>query len=102
MLIPLIFSRILSESGKGKLLIGGLNTPLSKGSELGERLVEIHGQSTSNRLAKNSVQRELLDSFMNKPDLLNSYQEFHKTFKEKENEIEVLDIAELVAMSLEQ
>ena len=89
----LIFSRILSESGKGKLLIGGLNTPLSKGSELGERLVEIHGQSTSNRLAKNSVQRELLDSFMNQPGLLDSYQVLHQTFKDKESEIAQLESA---------
>ena len=89
----LILSRILSESGKGKLLIGGLNTPLSKGSELGEMLVEIHGQSSSSRLAKSSVQREMLDSFINKPELLNSYQDLYETFKEKENEIAQLESA---------
>ena len=83
----LTISRTILEGGKSKLNLGGVPMPAGKVSELGESLVEIHGQSTSARLMKSSIQRELLDSFCNHPELLKSYKDQFDLCQKLEQEI---------------
>ena len=70
----LLITRTVSADGKSKATIGGIPTTASALSELGEELVEIHAQSSSLRLNKESVQRELIDRYANNLALLQDYQ----------------------------
>ena len=58
-----IINRSLTSQGRSKITIGGAPSTTAQVIELGESLIEIHAQSSSQRLAKSSVQRELLDAF---------------------------------------
>jgi len=74
----LLISRSVTSQGKSKVLIGGTPSTASAISELADDLVEIHAQSSSIRLSKPAIQRELLDAFGQLDALLNTYLEhFH-------------------------
>jgi len=59
----LILTRTLGNDGRSKATAGGVNVPSGVLSDLGESLVEIHGQAASMSLSKVSKQRELIDNF---------------------------------------
>ena len=107
----LLITRTVSADGKSKATIGGIPTTASTLSELGEELVEIHAQSSSLRLNKETVQRELIDRYAHNEDLLRTYQnqltsyqkclsrlsELRKDFANRDSEISKLsEIASLV------
>ena len=85
-----IFSRSLTSEGRSKVLIGGATTTASKASELSEKLLQVHGQSTNHRLAKPQVQRELLDGFISDSSLLTTYAVRYQDYVELKNRIERL------------
>ena len=58
-----IINRSVTSQGRSRTTIGGAQSTTAQVVELGESLIEIHAQSSSQRLAKPSVQRELLDAF---------------------------------------
>ena len=59
----LTIARSVSIEGKSRITMGGILTTTSKVHEICADLLEIHAQSSSLRLSKQIVQRELLDSF---------------------------------------
>ncbi len=78
----LILTRTLNSEGKSRASAGGTSVPASVLSELGEELIEIHGQSASMSITKVAKQREILDRFAgpscsealkNYSDALNEY-----------------------------
>ena len=77
----LLITRTVSADGKSKATIGGIPTTASTLSELGEELVEIHAQSSSLRLNKESVQRELIDRYADNQSLLQDYQNHFATYQ---------------------
>jgi len=58
-----ILRRVLSRNGRSRAFINGRPVPRQLLRELGERLVEIHGQHEHQRLLRPAVQRELLDAW---------------------------------------
>jgi DNA repair protein RecN (Recombination protein N) len=58
-----VITRTVSAQGKSRVLIGGALTSASFVADLSDQLVEIHQQSSANRLTKPNVVRELVDSF---------------------------------------
>ena len=70
----LILARTVSAEGKSRVNIGGALSTANRASELATELIEIHGQSHNARLLKNSVQRELLDLFVQSAPELSHYQ----------------------------
>ena len=56
-------TRSVSSEGRSRVVVGGAATPVSSLSDLGDRLVAIHGQSEQLRLRSQSAQRESLDRF---------------------------------------
>lgn len=58
---PLIIRRIISRSGKNRFYLNGHSITLSQLEAAGERLVEIHGQHTHQRLLKPEWQLAFLD-----------------------------------------
>jgi DNA repair protein RecN (Recombination protein N) len=59
----LILTRTLNSEGKSRASAGGVSVPASVLSDLGEELIEIHGQSASMSIAKVTKQREILDRY---------------------------------------
>ncbi len=59
----LILTRTLNSEGKSRASAGGVSVPVSVLSELGEELIEIHGQAASMSITKVAKQREILDRY---------------------------------------
>jgi len=59
----LILSRTLNVQGKSRASAGGVSVPASVLSDLGEELIEIHGQAASMSITKVAKQREILDRY---------------------------------------
>lgn len=59
----LVVTRSVSAEGRSKVVVGGAAVPVSALSDIGDRLVAIHGQSEQLRLRSQTAQRESLDRF---------------------------------------
>lgn len=58
-----LIRRIISKDGRSKGYINGRPVPMQSLRELGEQLVDIHGQHAHQSLLKRPVQRETLDAY---------------------------------------
>jgi len=58
-----LLRRVIESSGRSRGFINGRQATLAQIRELGERLVDIHGQHQHQSLVRPSVQRELLDGY---------------------------------------
>ena len=58
-----VISRTVSTTGKSRVLVGGVVSSAAAVSSFASSLVEIHAQSSSSKLTKPGVARELLDRF---------------------------------------
>jgi DNA repair protein RecN (Recombination protein N) len=65
----LILARTVAADGRGSARIGGQLTTAAALAEIGERLVEIHGQHQSLRLLDGATQTAFLDRFVGPPQL---------------------------------
>lgn len=78
-----ILRRTLTADGRSRSFINGTPVPLTQLRELGDCLVQIHGQHEHQQLLKNRHQRKLLDQFAQHPDLVealrSAYQQWSST-----------------------
>ncbi|MCH9663004.1 MAG: DNA repair protein RecN [Gammaproteobacteria bacterium] len=58
-----ILRRVITRDGRSRAFVNGSPTPLQTLRDLGEALVDIHGQNTHLSLLRSDGQRALLDSF---------------------------------------
>jgi len=58
-----LLRRVLEAGGRSRAYVNGRPSTLQQVKELGERLVDIHGQHEHQSLLRASAQRELLDAF---------------------------------------
>jgi DNA repair protein RecN (Recombination protein N) len=87
----LIMNRSVSSEGRGRASVSGKAAPINLLSELGEKLVVVHGQSDQIRLKSAAAQREALDQFAGVAQLLADYQSHFQAWKlssQKLNEIQ--------------
>lgn len=103
-----LLNRSVTSQGKSKISLGGAICTTAQVSDFAQELIEIHAQSSSARLSKPAVQRELLDSFGEYSDLLNDYStrflEFTLLGKriaelEKQLSVREVEIAKLEALT---
>jgi DNA repair protein RecN (Recombination protein N) len=73
----LIITRTVSSVGKSRITVGGIPSTTSKVAEIATGLIEIHAQSSSARLSKSHIQREILDQFAQISHDLAGYQEIY-------------------------
>lgn len=59
----LLIRRVLSRSGRSRMFVNGTLLPLHQMQELGELLVDIHGQHEQQSLLSTRVQLDLVDGF---------------------------------------
>ena len=60
-----VITRTVSSEGKSRVLVGGAVSSVAAVAAFAPALVEIHAQSSSSKLTKPTVARELLDRFAN-------------------------------------
>ena len=77
-----ILRRVISSAGKSRAWINGSPANLGMLRQLGEQLVEIHGQHEHQSLMKKEKQRQLLDDFADNADLLSQVETAYLAWKE--------------------
>lgn len=82
----LIVSRRLGSDGRSRAWVGGQLVPVGTLSELGEALVEMHGQGSGFALARSAAQLAALDALGHNAELLASYRAALQLLRELERE----------------
>ena len=111
-----ILRRVVGKDGRSRAQINGRSVPLQSLKELGELLLEIHGQHEHQSLMRPAAQMALLDAYGAHTDLLSKTGKIHSEWKaahdrltalktaagDRENRIEMLrhQVAELSALAL--
>ncbi|MBB6086026.1 DNA repair protein RecN [Wenzhouxiangella marina] len=83
----LILRRVLSAQGQSRAWINGRSATVGQLAQLGNLLVEIHGQHEHQRLERPEVQRALLDQRLD-PELARSVRDAHSGFAEAARALE--------------
>ncbi len=60
---PLVLRRVLDAQGRSRAQINGRPATLSQLSDVGELLIDLHGQHAHQSLGRSDVQRQLLDAY---------------------------------------
>lgn len=76
-----ILRRVVTNTGKSRAWINSSSTTLTALRELGEQLVEIHGQHEHQSLMKRDMQRRMVDAYATHENLLKQTQEAYKQWK---------------------
>jgi len=74
--------RILGRDGRSRAYINGQPAPMQLLRELGESLVDIHGQHEHQSLLRPAVQRELLDAYAGHPALVTQVGALYRQWQE--------------------
>ncbi|AGW42122.1 DNA repair protein RecN [Leifsonia xyli subsp. cynodontis DSM 46306] len=88
----LVLSRSVSAEGRSRAVVGGRSAPVGVLTELGGRLVVVHGQSDQIRLRSATAQREALDRFAG-PEFavaLDAYAQVFQRWHDDRAELEAL------------
>lgn len=76
-----ILRRVINQDGRSKAFINGRAVPISQLKDLGQMLIQIHGQHEHQRLLRSDYQKILLNHYMNEPTLLSNMQQAYKQWK---------------------
>ena len=85
-----IVRRILVRQGRSRAFINNRPVPAALLTELGNKLVSIHGQHEHQLLMKASAQRELLDAYANHQDLLDRTRDSFREYRLKQQQLQEL------------
>jgi len=85
-----LLRRRLSSDGRSRAFINGSPVPLQDMRELGEMLVDIHGQHEHQSLMKPQTQRQLLDDYANHGAQLEKLKAVYQQWKKTSTEYEQL------------
>ncbi|ACS86981.1 DNA repair protein RecN [Musicola paradisiaca] len=81
-----LLRRVISADGRSRAFINGTAVPLSQLRELGQHLIQVHGQHAHQQLLKPDHQRQLLDAYADDPQLLSAmrqiWQQWHQSCRE--------------------
>ena len=87
----LILRRVISRSGKGRILINGHLVTLTGLQEAGRAVVDIHGQHDHQSLLFSDHQRNLLDAYGKLLPLGEQYAALYQDWKDLKTELESLE-----------
>ena len=85
-----ILRRVITSSGKSRAWINGSPCNLKLMRELGEQLVDIHGQHEHQSLMKKNMQRLMLDDLSDDSPLLNEVSTAFKEWKNLKSKLDLL------------
>ncbi len=82
-----VLRRVIQRSGRSQSWINGRPAPLQSLAELGEHLVDIHGQHAHQSLLRRDAQRETLDAFGDHAGALAPVSATHRELRELREEM---------------
>ncbi|NJN45858.1 MAG: DNA repair protein RecN [Candidatus Competibacteraceae bacterium] len=82
--------RVINRNGRSRAYISGTPQPLQLIKELGDYLVDIHGQHEHQSLLRRDAQRQLLDDYAGNAALLNDVTGQYQRWRELEQELTAL------------
>ncbi len=85
-----LLRRRLSEDGRSRAFINSTPVPLQDLRELGEMLVDIHGQHEHQSLMRSDMQRQLLDDYSQHKSLLAELKNIYQQWKKVSTEFQQL------------
>lgn len=85
-----IIRRSINANGTSKAFINGIPSPIKLLRELGEKLVDLHGQHEHQSLLKSDLQRLLLDDYAKNQKLLDKVKLAFKTWQQLNTEFQRL------------
>ena len=85
-----ILRRVITNAGKSRAWINGSPANLSMLRQLGEQLVDIHGQHEHQSLMKKEMQRKLLDEYADNSALLTGVNKRYETWKALQDKLDQL------------
>jgi len=85
-----IIRRTINRNGPSKAYVNGQPSPVQALRELGEMLVDLHGQHEHQSLLKRDVQRQLLDDYAGHGELLARLGEVYREWKTQREELDRL------------
>ncbi len=88
-----ILRRTLAQDGRSRAYINGNTVPVQSLRELGEMLVDIHGQNVHQALLKVTVQRSTVDEYAGHSALLAKVAAVHAQWRQLETEYQTLSAA---------
>ncbi|MGD8576562.1 MAG: DNA repair protein RecN, partial [Thiohalophilus sp.] len=88
-----IIRRTISSTGPSKAFINGKPTPIQSLRELGEMLVDLHGQHEHQSLLKRDIQCQLLDDYAGHQTLLQQLRDCYQRWQEHKNQLDALQKA---------
>jgi len=77
-----LIARSVSQAGKSRITVGGAQVTATQVNTLAAELVEVHAQSSTARLFKPAIQRELLDTYGGYESELSNYQNTFTEYRE--------------------
>ncbi|MEJ2141797.1 MAG: DNA repair protein RecN [Gammaproteobacteria bacterium] len=89
-----IIRRVISNKGSSKAFINGKPAPIQQLRELGEMLVDLHGQHEHQSLLKNHAQRQLLDDYAAHTDLVKQVNDAYQQWRNLQDELQRLSKAQ--------
>lgn len=88
-----IIRRTISNKGQSRAFINGIPATVQQLRELGEMLVDLHGQHEHQSLLNRDIQRQLLDDYASHKDLIRKVAEDYKYWRKLENDFQRLSAA---------
>jgi len=85
-----LIRRVISREGRSRGFINGSPVPMQSLKELGEMLVDIHGQHEHQSLLKRNIQRQLLDDYAGNQGLLDDLQKHFRLWRKKNDQLNEL------------
>ena len=85
-----ILRRVISAEGRSKAYINGSQVPLAQLKELGQYLINIHGQHDHQLIIKPAEQRRMLDAYAEHKDLLENVSHYYQQYRKQVAELEIL------------
>lgn len=85
-----LLRRTLTQDGRSRAYINGNNVPVQSLRELGEQLVDIHGQNVHQSLLKSVVQRNTVDEYAGHSAHLAKVAAAHERWRQLESEYQTL------------
>lgn len=92
-----LLRRVISADGRSRGFINGTAVPLSQLRELGQHLIQLHGQHAHQLLLKPEHQRHLLDAYADEPQLLAAMQQIWQQWHQS-----CRDLAQLQQANIER
>lgn len=85
-----ILRRVISAEGRSKSYINGSQVPLVQLKEIGQLLINIHGQHDHQLIVKANQQCRLLDNYANHPTLVSAVKHYAQQWNKLNKELEML------------